>query len=462
MGEGLGRFDVVVVGGGLAGWMAAAAAREGGAGVALVERSPRPEGDGNSVISGGVLHANLDDPRSPPPAMVDKILRTTGGAASPAVAAAWAGNAARAIEWIEAHGGAMAGRSDEPYRAKVFAPVKPTVPGLNGAPYGTAQFLRSLAAAFRAAGGTIVQPARAVGLERGDAVRWRLRLADGDTLDAQAVILADGGFQANPALVKQHIGSDRLKLRATPNSVGDGLAMGLAHGAATAQMHGFYGHLLHRLAMTRDDLWPYPILDILGTVSVLVGPDGRRFVDEGISGVRSTNAIAWSAAPEGCWLIFDEAAWNAEGRFGETPCNPYLVDQGAGPVSAATIEELAAGIEVDPVVLAATVAAVHGDPARAQPPRRGRLRLDQPPFHALPVVAGISFTFGGLKIDGDARVLDAADAPIDGLYAAGGTAAGLHGGPEVGYAGGLLEAAVFGLLAGEHAARATVARATVA
>ena len=87
----------------------------------------------------------------------------------------------------------------------------------------------------------------------------------------------------------------------------------------------------------------------------------------------------------------------------------------------------------------------------ASPPRRGRLCLDQPPFHAIPLIAGVSFTFGGLKIDGRARILDADDAAIGGLYAAGGTAAGLHGGPDVGYAGGLLEAAVFGLIAGEQA-----------
>lgn len=450
-------FDIVVVGGGLAGWIAATAAREQGVSVALVELSPRPEGGGNSVISGGVLHANLDDPRAPPAAMVEKIRHATGGEVSPAVAEAWAGTAARAVEWIEAHGGMMADPGDQPYRAKVFAPVKPTVPGLNGASYGTARFLRRLADSFRAGGGTIVQPARAIGLEPGAASRWRLALSGGDTLDAQAVILADGGFQADAALVRRHIGSDRLHLRATPSSVGDGLRMGISNGAATAQMRGFYGHLLHRDALTRGDLWPYPILDILGMVGLIVGPDGRRIVDEGIGGVRSTNALAWSAMPDGCWLIFDEAAWNAEGRFGETPCNPYLADQGVGPVSAATIEGLATRIGIDAAVLAATVAAVRADPAGAQPPRRGRLSLDQPPFHALPIVAGISFTFGGLKIDGEARVLDTADAPIEGLYAAGGTAAGLHGGPDVGYAGGLLEAAVFGLLAGEHAGRATAA-----
>ncbi|MDO9489334.1 MAG: FAD-dependent oxidoreductase [Sphingomonadaceae bacterium] len=457
MAAGLGCFDVVVVGGGLAGWIAATAALESGARTALVERSRQPEGDGNSVISGGVLHANLGDPRSPPGEMADKITRATAGEASPDVVAAWAGAAARTIEWIEAHGGDLSGGSAQMYRAKVFAPVKPIVPGLNGAPYGTAVFLRGLAECFQAAGGAIVQPARAIALARAEGGAWQLTLADGGTLDTRAVVFADGGFQANPDLVRRHIGTDRLRLRATLSSVGDALQMGLAHGAVAAQMRGFYGHMLHREAVTRDDLWPYPILDVLGTVSVIVGPDGRRFVDEGISGVRSTNGIAWSSAPDGCWLIFDDAAWNAEGRIGETPCNPYLVDKGVGPVSAPTIEALAAAIGVDAGTLAASIAALRADPAAAQPPRSGRFSVAQPPYHALPIVAGISFTFGGLKIDGDARVLDTADAPIAGLYAAGGTAAGLHGGPDVGYAGGLLEAAVFGLIAGEHAGR-TAAR----
>ena len=457
MGTAFGMFDVVVVGGGLAGWIAAVTALESGARTALVERSPKPEGEGNSVISGGVLHANLGDPQSPPAEMIEKITRSTGGEALPVVVAAWGTTAERTIEWIEAHGGDLSGGSAQMYRAKVFAPVKPIVPGLNGAPYGTAVFLRQLAERFRAAGGTVVQPARAIGLARTAGGAWQLTLADGGTLDTRAVVFADGGFQANPELVKRHIGTDRLRLRATQGSVGDALQMGLANGAATAQMRGFYGHMLHREAVTRDDLWPYPILDVLGTVSLIVGPDGRRFVDEGISGVRSTNGIAWSATPDGCWLIFDDAAWNGEGRIGETPCNPYLADKGVGPVSAPTIEALAAAIGVDPHHLADAVAQLRADPARSQPPRSGRVSLDQPPYHALPIVAGISFTFGGLKIDGGARVLDTADAPIDGLYAAGGTAAGLHGGPDVGYAGGLLEAAVFGLIAGEHAGR-TAAR----
>lgn len=443
--------DVVVVGGGLAGWMAATAALEAGARTALIERSPRPEGDGNSIVSGGALHANLRDPRSPPAELIETILRTTAGEASHDVVAGWAHNAARTIEWIERHGGRLDTNPLHPHRAKVFSPVKRIVPGMHSEGYGTGRFLLSLAGDFRARGGEIVQPARAVGLARTDGDLWRIALEDGSSLDSRAVVLADGGFQADRALLKRHIGTDRVKLRATEMSVGDGLRMGLANGGVAIQMHGFYGHLLHRLATDRDDLWPYPILDGLAGVGIVVGPDGKRIVDEGISGVRTTNAIAWSAAPDACWLIFDDAAWTVEGQGGDTPPNPYLVERGAAPESAPTLEALAVRIGIDPKGLADGLAPLFGDPASASPPRRGRLCLAQPPYHAIPLIAGVSFTFGGLKIDGRARVLDAGDAPISGLYAAGGTAAGLHGGPDVGYAGGLLEAAVFGLIAGEQA-----------
>lgn len=451
MSEELGRFDVVVVGGGLAGWMAATAALEAGARTALVERSVRPEGDGNSIVSGGALHASLRDPRTPPAELVEGIVRSTAGEAAPAVAEAWAGNCARTIAWIEAHGGRLMTNPEHAHRAKVFEPVKPTVPGMASDGYGTPQFLLTLRAAFAARGGSIVQPARATALAREAAGGWQLGLADGRRIAGRAVILADGGFQADPALVKQHIGTDRVKLRAAGTSTGDGLRMGLAAGGAATHMRGFYGHLLHRAALTRDDVWPYPMFDGLAHVGIVVGPDGRRRFDEAISGVRSTNGVAWSDAPDGCWLIFDDAAWNAEGRIGETPPNPYLDEVGLAPAAADSLAALAAQIGIDPAGLAASAAELRADPAAAQPPRRGTVKLQQPPFRAVPLIAGVTFTFGGLAIDGSARVLDAAGAPIAGLYAAGGTAAGLHGGPDVGYAGGLLEAAVFGLIAGEHA-----------
>ena len=83
-------------------------------------------------------------------------------------------------------------------------------------------------------------------------------------------------------------------------------------------------------------------------------------------------------------------------------------------------------------------------PARPEP-------LREPPFHALEVQAAITFTHGGLRVDADGRVLDADGLGVPGLYAAGADAGGVH---DVGYAGGLATALVFGRRAGRHAAAA--------
>jgi fumarate reductase flavoprotein subunit len=71
---------------------------------------------------------------------------------------------------------------------------------------------------------------------------------------------------------------------------------------------------------------------------------------------------------------------------------------------------------------------------------------------AIPIVAGITFTMGGLLVNPSAQVLDEAERPIPGLYAAGGTMGGLQGGPRIGVAGGWSEASTFALLAVEHVA----------
>ena len=74
------------------------------------------------------------------------------------------------------------------------------------------------------------------------------------------------------------------------------------------------------------------------------------------------------------------------------------------------------------------------------------------PFYAARLVAGITYTMGGIAVDGDSRVLDANDNPITGLYAAGACTGGLEGGPAVGYVGGLSKASTTGFCAAEHIA----------
>jgi fumarate reductase flavoprotein subunit len=443
--------DLVVVGGGLAGWSAAVRAQELGCSVTLVERDTRRPGHGNSVVSGGVLHSVLRDPRSPADELEAAITELTDGHADPSVVRTWARSGPATIDWLESHGASLMTDPEIPMRARVFDPVKPTVPGMAWEGFGTVAFLRVLADLFEAAGGSLRQPARAMGLERRGEC-WAVSLEDGAVLGARAVALCDGGFQADPELLRRYVGTDAVRLRAAPTGTGDALRMALSVGAVAFEMAGFYGHILARAALERDDLWPYPILDLLCSVGVVVSPDGRRLVDEGHSGVTTSNAVAWSAHPDGCWLVIDDEAWEGEGRLGVTPANPWLLDHGAVVLDAPTLGDVAAAAGIDAAGLERSVGAVVTDPHSADPGRSGRVRLSVPPFHAIPIAVGVTFTLGGVRVDGAARVLDSSGAPIPGLYAAGGTMGGLHGGPRAGYAGGLLEAATFGLVAGAEAA----------
>ena len=87
-------------------------------------------------------------------------------------------------------------------------------------------------------------------------------------------------------------------------------------------------------------------------------------------------------------------------------------------------------------------------------PRSGKSNPLRAPFYGLRVVPGITFTMGGILVNGRAQVLNENEKPIAGLYAAGDTIGGLMGGYRGGYTGGLMQAVVTGIIAGENAAKA--------
>ncbi len=114
-----------------------------------------------------------------------------------------------------------------------------------------------------------------------------------------------------------------------------------------------------------------------------------------------------------------------------------------------------AGWGVPPLALANTLdqwaAAAAGHEFALEIPRAVRPEpIDDPPFHALEVQPAITFTFGGLRVDPDGRVLDRDGAPVPGLFAAGADAGGLQ---DVRYVGGL----ALGLVFGPRAALAAIA-----
>jgi tricarballylate dehydrogenase len=198
---------------------------------------------------------------------------------------------------------------------------------------------------------------------------------------------------------------------------------------------------------------------------VLVDVNGRRFTDEAPSSADATYEAVTRVIgeqPDGlAWLILDD-------RLSQIPNWRRAVRSDQPPVEAPTIEALAAAIGIPGDVLAETLDAYNAAcpeggsfmperpdgiaTRRGYTPRKSNwaFPLERGPFRAFPIICGNCFTFGGIKVDPDAQVLDRDGDPIPGLYAAGETI-GLYWGTYTG-ATSVLRGAVFGRIAGAMAA----------
>lgn len=291
---------------------------------------------------------------------------------------------------------------------------------------------------------------------------------------ADAVVLACGGFEANPELRKKYMGEEwtQAKVRGTRHNMGKGLEMALESGA---QFHGIPDGC-HATPMDRNmpnygnpDI-PYierkHYRKICYFLGVMLNAKGERFVDEGLNFRNYTYAQFGRAILNQpgnvAWQIFDKKVEDllySEYRFWD-----------ASFVEADTLEELIGKLEgIDQQNALAHLKAYNDavdqsvtfDPTILDGKATKGLklnksnwanRLDSPPFKAYPVTCGITFTYGGLKVDEHAAVLNAKDKPIEGLFAAGELVGGVF---YYGYPGGsgLTSGAVFGRLAGTSAGR---------
>ena len=229
-------------------------------------------------------------------------------------------------------------------------------------------------------------------------------------------------------------------------------------GAATVGLDSFYGHVLSRDAMTNDNLWPYPQVDLICASSIVVNGDGKRFADEGLGGIFMANAIAKMDNPLSAVAIFDSRVWEDARTTDNVPPNPSLPDAGGTVIEAGTLDELADAANVNKTGLSATINLYNQyvafgsipslDPIRTRTAHVAQPILD-PPFYAIPLCAGITVTSGGLSVNGKGQVMDTNDCSIAGLYAAGSTVGGLEGGPNASYVGGLIKSFCIGLIAAE-------------
>lgn len=462
------RAHIVIVGGGLAGLCAGIRARQLGMDTLVLEQGSAERYPCNTRFTSGLFHLCGDDVRADAATLRARMRLATGDEAQPDLVEALARNLHRTLDWLKRLGVKFIKVGPDGLRANALAPPVPRRPGLHWQGRSGDVLLRTLEAAFVALGGRMhrgvrartlrMQGVRCVGLEAVDAAGSR-------TYVAQAVVLTDGGFPADPELISEHLCArpDRLLQRNAGTARGDGIRMATAVGARLAGMHRFYGHLQHREAMTRDGLWPYPAVDVLATAGIALDGQGRRFCDEGGGGVFIANAIARLPDPLAATVWFDDAVWQGPARNWLLPPNPYLVRAGVAPRQAVDIPALALDMGLDPAAVQHSIAQynamLEGIPTSPDVPIRSTQRIQawplrRPPFHAVPVCAGITSTTGGIATDGQARVQRENGGLIEGLFAAGGCTGGLEGGGYTGYVGGLAKSSVFGMLAGESAANA--------
>lgn len=457
-------FDVVVIGAGLAGLAAANRVAQDGLKVAVLEKSSDEAYLCNSRYTGGLFHIAMDDMVGEPAWVMANLERTTGGTANPQLAQALTQNARRTLRWLSSLGVRFIQAGPDGLRRNALAPPGVRQTGLNWRGRAGDVMLRTLGESLQSRGGRIVRgmAARQLMMEEGRCVGVQVETVPGETksLRARAVVIADGGFQANMELVRRFISPhpERLLQRNAQSGQGSGLLMAEAVGAKLVGTDRFYGHIQHRKAMADDALWPYPVLDSLASGGIVVDGTAHRFCDEGLGGVYVANQIARLPDPLSAVIVFDEAIWEGPGRDWLLPANPYLLHAGGNVVSAPTLAELAAQLSLDAQALEKTVAdynnLLQGQSAAGQPPRTAQpykaWPVRQGPFHAVEVCAGITYTMGGIYTDASGRVLDEQEQPIAGLYAAGACTGGLEGGgPSAGYSGGLSKSSVFGMLAGE-------------
>jgi succinate dehydrogenase/fumarate reductase flavoprotein subunit len=308
----------------------------------------------------------------------------------------------------------------------------------------------------------LVEDGRVCGAELTTASGELVRITAGSTL------LATGGFGGDPELRERHIHplAGDLPLRANPHSTGDGLRLGLAAGASFGKANaGFYGHLVPRGVAAKDvhELWEVTFYH--SEHGVLLNLDGHRFVDETVGD--HLNTLAVLEQPEARALfVYDQRVhdeWLMKSYVdGIEPVDSFSLAyrRGARCAIAEDLDEFEympaewgySGLAVREALEEFNRACTRGEP---RPPRvRDRAPLVDPPYYVTELIPAITFTFGGLLIDADARVLDEHGAPIPGLLAAGADAGGLW---FRAYAGGAAAALVFGLQAAQTALASVLA-----
>ncbi len=491
------KYDVLVVGKGNAALCAALAARDKGATVGMLESANVEESGGNSRFAGGVMRfayskveelqqltdipedeaKNTDWDSNTVEEFYDDLYRVTAYRTDPQLSEALITKSFESMVWVRGQGAKFvpnygAQSTIVNGKRKFFGRFPLTVNG------GGAGLVADLTKTAEKKGIEIFYETRATSLIYDGArvlgVRARQKGKQVE-FHAKAVILACGGFESNPEWRTRYLGPgwELAKVRGTRHNLGEGLRMALDIGACP------YGNWSGRHAVSWERHAPefgvvershdpyrhsYPL-------SLMINAEGKRFVDEGADFYNYTyakyGAEVLKQTGQYAYQVFDAKT--------KPLLNKEYGGRNVTKFTGNTLEELADKMEgVDAKAFLKTVreynAAVRTDVPFQYGVRDGRCTvglspdksnwantLDTPPFEAYGVTCGITFTFGGLRIDpGTGQVLDLGYEPIPGLYAAGEMVGGLF---YFNYPAGtgLVSGLVFGRIAGNGAGAAVKA-----
>lgn len=489
-------FDVVVVGAGNAALVAALSACEAGARVAVLEAANRAERGGNSRFAGAIFripHQGMEDIKPllckqafaqtnkvnlgpyTPEEYSQELLSVTQGKANPALIKVLLESGYDTCKWMKEECGVhwqltlhKFFNEDKINSNKGKLDIPPGV-GMMARGEGVGLTNDLWAAVEQRSNVTVFYdtPALDLLIDGNNVCGVQARQADSDINFYGQVVLGCGGFEANPRLRRKFLGEgwDLVVVRGTRFNTGTMLESAIAAGAqpfghwsgAHASPQDFDAPRVGDLRVTdKMSRYSYPF-------GISVNVLGKRFMDEGEAHFGLTYAkTGWAigAQPEAkAFQIFDQKSLNLlEPRYST-----------GKPVIADTLEELANKLDINVTNFVQTCKEYNAacnpvhefDPMRLDgnstneslsPPKSNwALPLDKPPYFAYKVTVGITFTYGGIKTDTDARALDNEDRVMSGLWVIGEMQGGLfyHNYPG---GAGLVKGAVFGRVAGRSAA----------
>jgi succinate dehydrogenase/fumarate reductase flavoprotein subunit len=438
-------FDLLVVGGGMAGMSAAAEAACQGARVVVCEVADRL--GGTALLSTG----NVWTVQTP------EAFRQADPDGDETLWQVVRNDLEESLEWVSSLGVAV----HERHRASSSSTYDPPPIGRN---VDIEAYMARSRRAVESADGWVLNGTTVVDLHTsaGAVVGGSIQTAstrDGLDIQARGVVLASGGFQASPDLRAHYLGqavAGSVAVRSNPDSQGIALTLGLRAGASTSpKMDTFYGVILPAVAGNISE-GDYRGLVIHAAVfGVVVGADGRRLTDESAGAVALANAVARTG--RALFIAGPEMVREAYERLGMdlTELVRTAGARGTRCVTADSVRSLACTVTewgYDGAATRATIEqfdrAMRGDGSTSLPRVRHRLPVGDGPVSVLEVQAAITSTFGGLRTDTHGRVLKSDGSTLPGLFAAGVDQGGYN---VSGYVGGLSRALVYGRRAARKA-----------